>query len=64
MTKFKKAAINAAALIAVGAIVGASILGCDGFANEPNGSGAGTAAGPERKAAAARFGDGDYTFYI
>ncbi|WP_059369363.1 hypothetical protein [Treponema endosymbiont of Eucomonympha sp.] len=64
MTEFKKAAINAAALIAVAATAGASILGCDGFANEPNESGAGTAAGPERKAAAARFGDGDYTFYF
>ncbi len=64
MTEFKKAAINAAALIAVAATAGASILGCDGFANEPNESGDGTAAGPERKAAAARFGDGDYTFYF
>ncbi|WP_062429462.1 hypothetical protein [Treponema endosymbiont of Eucomonympha sp.] len=65
MTKFKKAAINAATIIAVAATVGASIfMGCDGFANEPNESGDGTAAGPERKAAAARFGDGDYTFYF
>ncbi|WP_062326734.1 hypothetical protein [Treponema endosymbiont of Eucomonympha sp.] len=64
MTKFKKAAASIASIIAVTAIAGASILGCDGFANEPNESGAGTAAGPERKAAAARFGDGDYTFYF
>ncbi|WP_062428678.1 hypothetical protein [Treponema endosymbiont of Eucomonympha sp.] len=64
MTEFKKAAINAASIIAVAATAGASILGCDGFANEPNESGAGTAAGPERKAAAARFGDGDYIFYF
>ncbi|WP_162482018.1 hypothetical protein [Treponema endosymbiont of Eucomonympha sp.] len=45
MTEFKKAAINAAAIIAVAATVVASILGCDGFANEPNESGAGTSAG-------------------
>ncbi|WP_162504817.1 hypothetical protein [Treponema endosymbiont of Eucomonympha sp.] len=64
MTKFKKAAINAAAIIAVAATAGASILGCDGFANEPNESGDGTAAGPERKASAARFRDGNYKFYF
>ncbi|WP_059370115.1 hypothetical protein [Treponema endosymbiont of Eucomonympha sp.] len=62
MTKFKKAAINAATIIAVAATVGASILGCDGFADEPNSDG--TAAGPERKAKAARFNDGDYIFYF
>jgi hypothetical protein len=64
MTKFKKAAASIAALIAVAAIIGASILGCDEPLSVGDNSGAGTAAGSERKAAAARFGDGDYTFYF
>ncbi len=64
MTKFKKAAINAAALIAVAATVGAGIfMGCDGFANESKEGGAGTAA-ISRKAGDAKYNDGDYIFYF
>ncbi|WP_162510754.1 hypothetical protein [Treponema endosymbiont of Eucomonympha sp.] len=50
--------------VGAAAVIGTSILGCDGFANEPKECGAGTAAGSERKAAAAQFNDGDYTFYF
>jgi hypothetical protein len=57
-----KKTITALSIGAV-AIIGASILGCDGFANEPKENSAGTAAG-DRKAGDAHYDDGDYTFYF
>jgi hypothetical protein len=61
MTKFKKAAANVATIIAVAAIVGASIfMGCDGFANnEPKKSGADIVAG--RSLTDPDFSDRKYT---
>ncbi|WP_062326803.1 hypothetical protein [Treponema endosymbiont of Eucomonympha sp.] len=66
MTKFKKAAINVATIIAVAATVGTSItlVGCDSpFAKNEVKEGAGTAT-PERKAGDAKYNDGDYVFYF
>jgi hypothetical protein len=50
-------------LISASFIVGAimTIVGCDGFANQPKEEGG---ASPERKAGDARFTDGDYIFYF